>query len=75
MSQGGEVKTEEMVKARIPGRSLGRGVVVIKHSTNVLFVTIQVTSRRIVWRERTMEVVIHPFRLQVKRKVMRVLKH
>ena len=75
MSQGGEVKTEEMVKARIPGRSLGRGVVVIKHSTNVLFVTIQVTSRRIVWRERTMEVVIHPFRLQVKRKVMRVLEH
>jgi len=48
VSQGGEVKTEEMGKARIPGQSLGRGVVVIKHSTNVLFVTIQVTSIRIV---------------------------
>jgi len=69
------VKTKEMGKARIPGQTLGRGVVVIKHSTNVLFVTIQVTSRRIVLRERAMEVVIHPFGLQVKRKVMRVLKH
>jgi len=75
MSEGEEVKTEEMGKTRIPGQSLGRGVVVIKHSTNVLFVTIQVTSRRIVLRERTMEVVIHLFRLQVKRKVMRLLEH
>jgi len=48
MSQGGEVKTEEMGKARILGQSLGRAVVVLKHNTNVLFVTIQVTSRRIV---------------------------
>ena len=71
----GEVKTEETGKARIPGQSLGRMMVAIKHSTNVLFVTIQVTSRRIVQRERAMEVVIHPFRLQVKRKVMRVLEH
>jgi len=75
MSQGGEVKTEEMGEARIPGQSLGQRVVVIKHNKNVLFVTIQVTSRGIVQRERAMEVVIHPFRLQVKRKVIRVLKH
>jgi len=75
MSQGGEVKTEEIGEARIPGQSIGQRVVVIKHNTNVLFVTIQVISRRIVRRERAMEVVIHPFRLQVKRKVMRMLKH
>jgi len=34
MSQGGEVKTEEMGKTRIPGQSLGRMVVIIKQSTN-----------------------------------------
>jgi len=71
MSQGGEVKTEEMGKTRIRGQR----VVVIKQSTNVLFVTIQVISRRIVLRGRAVEVVVHPFRLQVNRKVMRVLEH
>lgn len=75
MSQGGEVKTEEMGKARILGQSLGQRVVIIKQSKNVLFVITMVTSRKIVRRERAMEVVIHPFRLQVKRKVMRVLEH
>jgi len=48
---------------------------VIKQTTNILFVTLQVTSRRIVLKEGTMEVVVHPFRLQVKRKVVRVFEH
>jgi len=58
-------------KFRLKFRSKGGGD---KTKYNVLFVTLQVTSRRIVLREMAMKVVVHPSRLQVKRRVMRVLE-